>query len=393
MINRIYLPWLQLTYNKFKFVVALSGISFAVLLMFMQLGFRSALFESAARLHNVLQGDIILVSPQYISLVSFRPFSERRLYQARKFEEVEYVAPVYLDAAQLTNPTNRLKYMILTIGFNPERCILDLPEVCKNLKEIRQEDNLLFDALSRPEYGIQADKFNPQKPIHLDVGASGGGPSREVVISDLFKLGPSFSYNGHLVTSDLNFLRIFGTRSQKGLISLGIIKLKQGANVERVLKNMRTTLPHKDVLILSKQEFIDLEKNHWKNNTPIGFIFGLGAALSFVVGTIIVYQVLYTDVSDHLAEYATLKAIGYRDIYLLKIVFQSSIILAILGYIPGLIISWGLYDMATQATKLPIYMNFDRLVFICCSTIFMCCISGALAVNKLRYANPSDIFK
>lgn len=392
-MKKIPLPWLQLTYNKFKFVVALAGISFAVLLMFMQLGFRGALFESAARLHKVLQGDIILVSPQYISLISFRTFSERRLYQASQFDEVEYVAPIYLDAAQLTNPSNRLKNIILTIGFNPKQCILDLPDVCNNLKQISQEDNLLFDSLSRPEYGIQPEKFNPQKPIHLDIGGSGGGASREIVISNLFKLGPSFSYNGHLVTSDLNFLRIFDKRSQKGLISIGVIKLKQGTNVKHILKSMKKSLPHKDVLILSKQEFIDLEKNHWQNSTPIGFIFGLGAALSFVVGTIIVYQVLYTDVSDHLAEYATLKAIGYRDIYLLKLVFQSSIILALLGYIPGLIISWGLYDMATQATKLPIYMDFERIIFICCLTVFMCCISGALAMNKLRYANPSDVFK
>lgn len=392
MMGKLPLSWLQLTHNKLKFLVALSGISFAVLLMFMQLGFRNALFESAARFHQVIQGDIVLLSPQYVSLVSFRPFSQRRLYQASQFEEVKSISAIYLDAAQFTNPNNHLKSVILTIGIEPTSCPLELPEVCQNLAQLKYEDTVFFDGLSRPEYGIVAEQFNQKNLIKTDVGASGGGPSRKVKIARLFQLGPSFSYNGHLITSDLNFLRIFSTRSQKGLISIGVIKLKSEANIQQVLKKMKAAIYHKDVVILSKQEFIDLEKNHWASNTPIGFIFGLGALLSFVVGTIIVYQVLYTEVSDHLAEYATLKAMGYRDLYLLKVVFQSSITLAVLGYIPGLIISWGLYDLATQATKLPIYMNESRVVFLFCSTILMCCLSGAIAVNKLRHCDPSDVF-
>ncbi|MCA2693142.1 MAG: FtsX-like permease family protein [Microcystis sp. M015S2] len=391
-MNKMPLSWLQLTHNKLKFLVALSGISFAVLLMFMQLGFRSALFESAARLHQVIQGDIVLVSPQYVSLVSFRPFAERRLYQASQLDEVKSISPIYLDAAQFTNPKNHLKYVILTVGIDPTSCSLLLPEVCRNISDLKSEDTVFFDGLSRPEYGIVADRFNDRYPIKTDLGASGGGPSRRVTITRLFQLGPSFSYNGHLITSDLNFLRIFSTRSQKGLISIGVIQLKSKANVQKVIQKIKALVPHEDILILSKQEFIDLEKNHWANNTPIGFIFGLGALLSFVVGTIIVYQVLYTDVSDHLAEYATLKAMGYRNLYLLKLVFQSSITLAILGYIPGLVISWGLYDLAAGATKLPIYMNETRILFLFCLTIIMCCLSGAIAVNKLRYCDPSDIF-
>lgn len=381
---KIPLAWLQLSREKMRLLVALAGISFADILMFMQLGFRDALFDSAVTLHKNLQGDIFLISTQSTAIIAMKSFSSRRLYETLGFAGVNSVTPLYLDFALWKNPQTRGTRSILVVGFNPAESLLNLPKAQSNLDVIKMPDVVLFDDASRPEYGPIGQQFNQGEDITTEV------KGRRVRVGGLFTLGASFGADGNIVTSDLNFLRIFSTRD-KGLIDVGVIKLKPGADLKEVLKNVKQELP-KDVRVLSKEEFIDFEKNYWQTSTAIGFVFALGTGMGFVVGTVIVYQILYTDVSDHLPEYATLKAMGYDNRYLLMVVFQEAIILAILGYFPGCILAFALYSLTKSATNLPMAMTLARAVMVLILTIIMCCISGAIAMRKLQAADPADIF-
>ncbi len=380
----IPLAWLQLVREKNRLLVALAGITFAAILMFMQLGFRDALYASTVRLHTKLQADIVLISPQSESLVAMESFSQRRLYQTLGFEGVASVSPLYLDFAFWRNPQTRGTRSILVLGIDPEDRVLDLPGVGQNLDQIKLPDVVLFDQDSRAEFGPVSAQFNQGKTVATEVSG------RRVRVGGLFQLGASFAADGNLVTSDLNFLRLFEARPQ-GLIDVGLIQLKPGADVEQVLKDIQSHLPT-DVQALSKQGFIDFEKNYWATSTAIGFIFTLGTAMGFVVGSVIVYQILYTDVSDHLAEYATLKAMGYANSYLFSLVFQEALILAILGYIPGFALCLGLYDLTRNATALPMIMTLGRGVIVLVLTILMCSIAAAIAVRKVQAADPADIF-
>ena len=383
----IPLAWLQLKREKIRLLIALAGIGFAVILMFIQLGFRDALFDSAVRMHQNLQGDIFLVSPQSTALIAMKSFSQRRLYQALGYPGVESISPIYLDFGLWKNPDNRRTRGILVIGFDPYEPIFALPGVAQSLDKIQLPDTVLFDEASRPEFGSIAKRWQTGETIQTEVAG------RRVVVGGLFKLGASFGADGNIVTSDLNFLRIFDRR-KAGLIDVGMIKLKPGVDVQSVVNTLKKEIqdPNNDVKVLSKQEFIAAEQNYWKSSTAIGFIFTLGAAIGFIVGTVIVYQILYTDVADHLAEYATLKAMGYRNSYLLSVVFQEAIILSFLGYIPGFLLALGLYTLTLNATSLPIAMTLDRAITVLCLAIVMCTISGAIAVRKVQDADPADIF-
>lgn len=386
MIFAIPLAWLQLKRETVRLLIALAGIGFAVILMFIQLGFQDALFDSAVSFHESLQGDVFLISPQSTALIAMRTFSQRRLYQALGYAGVESVSPIYLDFALWKNPVKRNTRSILAIGINPETPVFG-PEVLPTLEPIRLTDTVLFDQKSREEFGPIAQLFNAGNPVITEVSG------RRVTVGGLFTLGASFGADGNFVTSDLNFLRIFDQR-QEGQIDVGTIKLKSGANVQSVMnalkRDMETTT--KDVRVFSKQEFVEFERNYWKSSTAIGFIFTLGTAIGFVVGTVIVYQILYTDVSDHLAEYATLKAMGYKNLYLLSVVFQEALILSVLGYIPGFLLSFGLYILTRNATSLPIAMTLPRAILVFCLAVVMCMISGAVAVRKVQDADPADIF-
>jgi putative ABC transport system permease protein len=384
MTQKIPLSWLQLTREKTRLAVALSGIAFADILMFMQLGFRDALYYSNVRMHSSLKGDIVLINNQSNAVLAMKPFSQRRLYRALDLPAVESVHPLYLDYTSWKNPVTGRPRSILTFGVNPEFNVFDLPGVEDNLNKFKLPDVVLFDSSSRVEYGPIAADFDQGKTVTAEVRG------RRIKVAGLFTLGASFGADGNLITSDVNFLRIFANR-QRGLIDIGLIRLKPGADVNQVTEYLRTYLPT-DVNVLTKQEFIDFERNYWATSTAIGFIFTLGTIMGFIVGTVIVYQILYTEVTDHLSEYATLKAIGYTQNYLLTVILQEAFMLAVLGYIPGFACALFLYQIARDATLLPVLMSSYRAIMVLILTILMCFISGIIAMRKLRSADPADIF-
>jgi putative ABC transport system permease protein len=316
-----------------------------------------------------------------------KSFPQRRLYQALSFNGVTSISPVYLGFGLWKNPdpNQRNTRQLMVIGFDPAHPIFDMPEIQNNLDKIKISDVVLFDQASRPEFGPVAEYFKQGKVVETEVD------NRRVRVNGLFTIGASFGADGNLVTSDLNFMRIFSTRRTRGLIDIGIVHLQPGTDVKAVVDKMRATLPN-DVRISSKEEFVDFEKKYWQESTSIGFVFTLGAAMGFIVGIVIVYQILYTDVTDHLPEYATLKAMGYRDIYFLGVVFQEALILAILGYLPGFGVSLVLYNLGRSATSLPMYMTLAKAMTVFIMTVVMCAVSGAIAVRKLQAADPADIF-
>jgi len=158
-----------------------------------------------------------------------------------------------------------------------------------------------------------------------------------------------------------------------------------------VRDRLRAELPG-DVLVLTKQDFIDRERAYWSGATPIGYIFAFGAIMGLVVGAIIVYQILFADVSEHIREYGTLRAIGYRNRFVSGIVLQQAAILAVLGYIPGALLANFLYGAAAGATRLPLHLTLERGVTVFLLTLGMCLLSGFLALRRVRKLDPADVF-
>ncbi len=384
MFTKIPLAWLQLSHEKIRLLVAIAGISFADILMFMQLGFRDALFDSAVKFHTNVSGDIFLIGPQSTALISMKSFPRRRLYQTLAFNGVDSVTPIYLDFKIWKNPIEKNTRQIMVIGFNPaDKQLFKLPGVAENLDKMQLPDTFLFDDKSRAQFGPIGKLFESGQRVQTEVGG------RKIDIGGLFSLGASFGADGNLMTSDTNFVRMF--KRDAGLIDVGVVKLKPGTDVKSTIAALQTYFP-KDVKVFSKEEFIDFEKSYWQTGTSIGFIFTLGTVMGFIVGIVIVYQILYTDVADHLSEYATLKAMGYTDFYLLTVVFQEALILSIVGFFPGMLAAVGLYTMTRNATNLPLLMTVARAVTVLLLTMIMCTISGTIAVRKLRAADPADMF-
>jgi putative ABC transport system permease protein len=383
-MNHVPVAWLQLTRDTRRLAAAVAGIAFAAILMLIQLGLYAALHESATKLIERLRGDLILTSSEYQYLFSTGHFTRRRLYSALAVPAVQSVAPLYLSLGNWRNPQTLEESKILVIGFIPDTRIIQLPEVPDADRAIALPDAILFDALSRPEYGPVAALFARDDSVTTEVSG------RTTRVVGLFSLGPTFGSNGHIVTSDLNFVRLFPER-EIGLIDVGLIQLKPGADVAAAQRQIRAILP-RGVNVLTRAELTEQEIAYWNNHVPLGFVFRLGALMGLMVGGVIVYQILFSDVSDQLSEYATLKAMGYLDRSLFAVVLKEALLLSVAGFVPGYLIAQALYYVAHDRAGVPIHMTPERVAAVFALTVLTCVLSGAIAMRKVKSADPADVF-
>lgn len=384
-LRKTPLAWFQVKREKTRLAVALAGIAFADVLMFVQLGLKDALYDSVVAPYRVIQGDVFIVNPVFESMNVVKSFSRERLYQAAGVDGVESVTSMYIDRGEWRNPQTRLDRTIMVFGIDPTKTVFALPEVNQQLNDLKMLNRVLYDRAGRESlFGNVPQLLQETNPLPIQINNS------ETQVVGTFALGASFAADGNAITSDSTFLHLFPNR-QPNEIDIGILELKSGADIKQVQAMLQASLP-KDVLVLTHEEFVAREKKYWSSESPIGFIFGFGTIIGFIVGVVIVYQILYSDVSEHLPEYATLKAMGYSDSYLIGVLIQESLILAILGFVPGLTLSIGLYYITQSATFLPVVMTLSRALFVLCLTIVMCIASGGIAMRKLRAADPADIF-
>lgn len=381
---RTPLGWLQLRHDRGRLLVALAGIAFADVLMFTQLGFQASIYDSNTRFHRALVADLVLISPKAQNLQNLSTFPRRRLLQAMDVPGVRDGQPLYVSTLTWKNPDTRFDATVQLFGFDPDARVFNIEPVLRQQQVLKRADTVLFDQGSRGPY--QRTLATLRRGVSVTTEAE----RRTLEIVGLYPLGASFGSDGTLMASAATFLRQF-PRRQAGSLSLGLIRLQPGVDAEAVAERMRRLLPD-DVRVMTRAGYIAFEQAYWRRASPVGVIFGMGTAMAFVVGVVIVYQVLSTDVASHLAEYATFRAMGFRNRYLLAVVFEQALLLAGLGFVPGFLLPLGIYALASKATFLPIAMTLERAVLVFALTLLMCAASGAISTGRLQAADPAELF-
>ena len=382
MSMRTFLAWQNLVHEKNRLAVAIAGIAFAVMIMFMNLGFLGALSTAAAQFYEGMNGDIFLVSTKTIEISTSVTFPLDYLYRAAGLAGVQRVMPLYVGFLQWRNVETQQKRALLVYGVNVDDPIFSIDgyEDPVNRAALKGINTVLFDRQSRPEFGPQ------------ELGLVTEAAERRVTIVGFYNLGGGFTADGTLMMSDQNFRRFFFPRPLNS-IDLGLIQLQPGTDPLPIMAELRKILPN-DIDIFTRKGIAERDRNYWINTTSIGFIFSLGVIVAGIVGVVIVYQILYTDISDHLKQYATLKAMGYSNFFLCQVVLQEALILSVLGYIPGAILAFIFYQITLNATSgtLPVGMTLSRLVLVFALSIGMCSLSGLVSLQKVMRADPAQVF-
>jgi putative ABC transport system permease protein len=401
------LAWKNLVHNKVRTAVALAGVGFAVILIFMQLGFLGAVRKTATQIYDALDFDLMLRSPAYLHLTEPRSFPRERVYQAASLPEVEQAQPFYLGLSewQAPQPDNVLPDEwsgdwrgIITMGVDPN----DPPFLPKDLREksskLTNPRFVLIDSKSKPEFGPKNGVRFSEEDIGVET-AVGGGRMR---IVDVVELGTGLAANGACIANYEGFARACPWQPLDE-VNLGLITLKAGAEPEAAKARVQALLgaptisaypssQPADVEVLTRADVTEREEYRWVVQTPLGKIFNFGVWVALFVGVAIVYQVLSTDIANMMGEYATLKAMGYPNRYLASVVLQQSVLLALVGYVPSLVISWALYAFVGARSGLPMVMTWQIMASVLVLAVIMCVLSGMAALRKLFQADPADLF-
>lgn len=385
---RTPLGWLQLRHRPGRLAVALAGVVFADLLIFLQLGVMGALFETAVTPVRLLRADILLLSPDARQFGRMGTLPRRRLYQALGVQGVAGGAPLQVGNVDL-RPMGSTGYAghanVMAFGVDPDFDAFSQDEITRQLPLLHAADTGLLDRLGRAALA----------PVVAAIALTGSSQvelaGRTVRLQGLYSLGASFDADCTLIVSDQTFLRLFAT-SSAAAVSAVLLRLEAGAQPDEVLRRLRAALPAADTQAMTTAAYIDFVKSYMRGNTPIGFVFTFGVVIGVIIGLAMTYQVLSADVNDHLAEYATLRAMGFTHRYLLGVVFEQALLLAGLGFAPGVGLALGLYAVIASGTQLAVTMPASRPLLVLGLTLLMCMASGAVATRRLAAADPADVF-
>lgn len=387
-ILALIIAWQQIFYYKKRFVAAFLAVAFAVFFMFLQQGFQEGLLYSSIKFIQKLNADLILVNrSRYASYIE-KTFPKNRLYQARGFQGVKATYPLYITMGIWKNFQNLKTRSIRVFAFNPADVVFMIPDVQNSAGALQLPNTLLADKKSFKVYG------------YMKQGVIAELSNSRIEVIGTFELGADYVSEGNLIISDQNFLRIFAkrpsgftmkVRSSLDNIDLGLIKVEKGTNISSLIETLNNSLP-KDIKVFDKKDFIQRELEHWDRTTSVGFVFGIGKTIGFIVGMIIVYNIVYTDISHNLPQYATLKAMGYSTLYLQTIIFIESIIISVLGFFPGFFVSMLMYKIIANTTGLLMEMNLNSVTLVLILTIIMCLSASLIAAKRLHNIDPAELY-
>jgi putative ABC transport system permease protein len=370
--------WKMLVHNKARLALSLCGIAFSTLVLFMGIGFFNGLNDSQASLATILKADLVMMNSKTRSLNSFRRMDRTRLYQALAFDEIVQVIPIYEGQTKLNNPQTGMSKTIFYLAFPVDSDPFDIPGIDVHREKLKQQGTVLFDALSRKIYGSITEGMEVEiaEVKHRMVGT--------------VELGPNFAKNGYILMSDTT-LFAGRSRSTPDQISFGLIKTSPGTDIPALKERLQETLPD-DFKVMTPMELRNQEVAYTTRATPVGALLGIGLIVGFAIGVIISYQILFNEVTDHMPQFATLKAVGFSKWFLISVVLKEALLLSVLGFFPGFLGGYLLYSVIEHYTKIVMFLTSYRILTIFILTVVMCNIAGVIAVKKVLSADPAELF-
>jgi putative ABC transport system permease protein len=382
-----------------RFIVAQAGILFAVGLVTIQTGLLNGFTRSSSLLIKSSKADIWLASKDIRHLDFTLPIPYERLKQARGVKGVDLAEALITQGSVWRYGsdgavTSTAIAPIRVIGFDPNGQLFQPTSIVEGkLSALTQPYTMMIDqsdlkSLAVTKLGNTAE-IGAYKP--RVVGLTKG--IRSIVSSPFVftSLPNAVAY----VTSPIVTPKASPPKpaalTDSDRITYVLIRAKPGEDIAALKQRLETDVP--DVRALTQDELTTLTQDYWRKSTGVGFILGLGAAVGVVVGIVVVGQILYSSVTDHLREFGTLKAMGSSDWFIYKIILEQALWMAVLGYLPGmgLVLLVGSWTQKAQAVQILVGPMTAGGVFGL--TVLMCCGAAIFAIQKVTRLDPAMVFK
>ncbi|MDP5333584.1 MAG: FtsX-like permease family protein [Paracoccaceae bacterium] len=383
LFGRLPIGWLQLTHNRTRFAAALAGVAFANVLVFVQLGIMNSMGAATLRPYEFFQADLMISAGDANALNEGGNVARQWLLQAMADPDVTDGMGLFVGNVPWDRATKDITFT--TFGVDPAQAAFLSAEIAGDAALLQVQDAALLDRLARGLSRDEAAAIRPQSPLAFET------QGRTLTAFATFAGGGGFGGDGYMLVSDQTFLALFPARSSNAPDHI-LLRLRPGANPAQVSTRLKTLVSDPSLRIRSYADAAQEDLRYQQTRRPTGVIFGFGVLIGVLVGLVIVYQVLSTDVADHLREYATFKAMGYGPQFFLGIVLEEALVLGIMGFIPGLIVGTAILTLMAAITTLPLTMTPFMAVSVFLGTILFSALSGTIATRRLAAADPADLF-
>lgn len=383
LFGRLPIGWLQLTHSRPRFAAALAGVAFANVLVFVQLGIMNSMATATLRPYEFFRADIMISAPDANSMTEGGNVARQWLLQSLADPDVTAGLGLFINNVSWQRETRSIG--LTTYGIDPVQTGFLAADIAAKSRYLQLPDAGLLDRYSRGLPREEAAAIRPQTPLTFEAS------DKTLTLYDTFAGGGGFGGDGYMIVSDQTFLSLFPARSS-GAPDHILLQLKPGADPAAVSTRLHALVSDKSLRIRPYTTAAAEDLSYQQTKRPTGIIFGFGVIIGVLVGLVIVYQVLSTDVADHLREYATFKAMGYSQSFFLGVVFEEALVLGILGFIPGVIVATAILTGMAAATTLPLQMTLSMAVIVFFGTVLACALSGAFATRRLAAADPADLF-
>lgn len=383
LFGRLPIGWLQLTHNRTRFAAALSGVAFANVLVFVQLGIMNSMGAATLRPYDFFQADVMISAGDANSLTDGGNVARQWMLQAMADPDV--AAGMGLFIANVPWDRGEKDISLTTFGIDPAQAAFLSEAIAGDAALLQVQDSVILDRLARGLGKEEAAAIRPQTPLSFET------QGRTLTAYATFAGGGGFGGDGYMIVSDQTFLSLFPARSSAAPDHI-LLRLRPAANPAVVIPRLKALISDPSLRIRSYADAAQEDLRYQQTRRPTGIIFGFGVLIGVLVGLVIVYQVLSTDVADHLREYATFKAMGYGPRFFLGVVFEEALVLGIMGFIPGLIVGTTILTVMGKITTLPLAMTPSMAISVFLGTIVFSALSGAIATRRLAAADPADLF-
>lgn len=383
VLGRLPIGWLQLTHNPMRFAAALVGVAFANVLVFVQLGIMNSMGTATLRPYGFFAADVMISAPDANSLTEGGNVARQWLLQSLADPDVLDGIGLFVGNVPLDRQDADIS--LTTFGVDPAKPDFMAPAIAGDLGLLEVRDAAILDRLARGLGRDEAAAIRPQSPMAFET------QGRTLTGYSTFAGGGGFGGDGYMLVSDQTFLSLFPARSSSAPDHI-LLRLRSGVDVDTVVERLKGLISDPSLRIRSYAEAGQEELVYQQTKRPTGIIFGFGVLIGVLVGLVIVYQILSSDVADHLREYATFKAMGYGPRFFTGIVLEEALILGLLGFFPGIAVGGTILTVMGKVTTLPLAMTASMGITVFTGTVVFSALSGIIATRRLVAADPADLF-
>ncbi|HEY3637349.1 MAG TPA: FtsX-like permease family protein [Rhizomicrobium sp.] len=375
LLPRLDLGLRLMLHNRLRLLIASASVAMGVVIVFVELGLLLGMLDAQSIIANLVRGDLLIMNIARINLHRWDKIDLVRIRQAAAVPGVARVTPLYEDHVGMRDNSDKRVRRIILYAFPPDDIPFKLANPAAISHALKISHGFLYDSLSRPIFG----KVAAGDDIQIDTV-----PLR---VGGFVRIGADIVNDGNILMSDGDWV----ARLPESKPLMGLIYLKPGASVDAVRQRILADLPP-DVTVLTPAEAARRESLYTLRSAPVGLLFAIGMLAGLVIGTINCYQVLYNEITDHLPQFATLKAMGFSNLFLRRIILGQATILSIAGFATGLVFAWLADRYIAGQTMLPIHVGLISGLIVCFFTFIMCMGAGLIAIRRVAVADPAALY-